>query len=247
LAKSDGARKLHFVLQGKGGVGKTLAALMLAQAIDEKGEPVSCIDTDPVNASLSSLSTMNPERVSVFAGKKVDTRALDLFTERLLTEDTHFVIDNGASSFVPVSQYLIENDIAGMMVEEGREPIVHCVVTGGTGMLDTMKGLSSILEDFPSHVRIVVWLNEFFGPIANAQGRVFEELPIYRDNQERISALVRLPQLSEEATSDMQDMIAKKLTFAAALARENTSILRVQKSRLFKVKQQLWPQIEAVI
>src|SRR4051794_4154208 len=118
LAKSDGARKLHFVLQGKGGVGKTLAALMLAQAIDEKGEPVSCIDTDPVNASLSSLSTMNPERVSVFAGKKVDTRALDLFTERLLTEDTHFVIDNGASSFVPVSQYLIENDIAGMMVEE---------------------------------------------------------------------------------------------------------------------------------
>ena len=53
-------------------------------------EPVICVDTDPVNASLSSLSTMDPERVSIFQGKKVDTRALDLFVERLLSEDSAF-------------------------------------------------------------------------------------------------------------------------------------------------------------
>ena len=47
LAKTDGARKLHFVLQGKGGVGKTMAALLLSQVIADKGEPVICIDTDP--------------------------------------------------------------------------------------------------------------------------------------------------------------------------------------------------------
>jgi hypothetical protein len=52
---------------------------------------------------------MNAERVSIFQGKKVDTRALDLFVERLLSEDSHFVVDNGASSFVPVSHYLLEN------------------------------------------------------------------------------------------------------------------------------------------
>ncbi len=81
-------RKLHFVLQGKGGVGKTFISLLLAQAIAAKGEPVICVDTDPVNASLSSLSTMDPERVSIFEGKKVDTRALDLFVERLLSAGT---------------------------------------------------------------------------------------------------------------------------------------------------------------
>jgi len=37
------ARKLHFVLQGKGGVGKTVVALLLSQYIDEKGEPVICV------------------------------------------------------------------------------------------------------------------------------------------------------------------------------------------------------------
>jgi len=245
--KTETARKLHFVLQGKGGVGKTVVALLLSQFIEEKGEPVICVDTDPVNASLSSLSSMNPERVSIFAGKKVDTRALDLFTEKLLTADAHFVVDNGASSFVPVSRYLIENDVAAMMTEEGRQPVVHVVVTGGPGMLDTMKGLASIVQDFPPSVRIVVWLNEFFGPIVNANGKPFEELPAYTDNRERIFALVRLAALSEEATSDLRDMLSKRLTFTRALAPDNTNILRVQKSRLFRVKQAVWPQIELVV
>ena len=133
-------RKLHFVLQGKGGVGKTFVSLLLAQAIAGKGEPVICVDTDPVNASLSSLSSMEPERVSIFQGKKVDTKALDLFVERLLSADAHFVVDNGASSFVPVSHYLLENDVVGMMVDDGRQPVVHTVITGGPAMLDTVKG-----------------------------------------------------------------------------------------------------------
>lgn len=245
--KTDATRKLHFVLQGKGGVGKTVVALLLSQCIEEKGEPVICVDTDPVNASLSSLSSMNPERVSIFAGKKIDTRALDLFTEKLLTEDAHFVVDNGASSFVPVSQYLIENDVAGMMAEAGRQPVVHVVVTGGPAMLDTMKGLASIVRAFPQNVRIVVWLNEYFGPIVNASGKPFDELPAYLDNKDHIFAIVRLSALSEEATSDLRDMLSRRLTFTQALAPENTDILRVQKSRLFKIRQAVWPQIERVV
>lgn len=245
-AKSE-PRKLHFVLQGKGGVGKTFVSLLLAQAIAGKDEPVICVDTDPVNASLSSLSSMNPERVSIFEGKKVDTKALDLFVERLLSEDAHFVVDNGASSFVPVSQYLLENDVVGMMVEDGRQPVVHTVITGGPAMLDTVKGLTSLLDDFPPSVRLVVWLNEFFGPIVNAQGKPFEEMPAYSDSRDRIFALVRLPMVSEEANSDLRDMISKRLTFDEALARENNSILRVQKSRLFRFKQAVWPDIERVI
>jgi hypothetical protein len=67
-----------------------------------------------------------------------------------------------------------------MLIEEGRLPVVHVIITGGPGMLDTMKGLSSILEDFPASVRIVVWLNEFFGPVANANGKGFEICPSTR-------------------------------------------------------------------
>ncbi len=245
--KTEARRLLHFVLMGKGGVGKTMVALLLSQCIADKGEPVVCIDTDPVNSSLASLSTMPTDRVAIFNGNKVDTHVLDLFTERLATEDTNFVVDNGAASFVPVSHYLLENDVAGMLVEEGRFPVVHAVVTGGPGMLDTIKGFASILESFPPSVRIVVWVNEFFGPVVNANGKGFEDLPVYLENRERIFGIVRLPQFSEEATSDLRDMIARKISFADALRKENTAILRMQKSRLFKIREAIWPQIERVI
>ena len=69
-------------------------------------------------------------------------------------------------------------------------------------------------------MRLVVWLNEFFGPIVNAQGKTFEEMPVYSDNKDRIFALVRLPMVSEEASTDLRDMIARRLTFDQALARE---------------------------
>jgi hypothetical protein len=202
-AKTD-RRKLHFVLQGKGGVGKTVVALLLSQCIQEKGEPVICVDTDPVNASLTSLSAVNAERISIFTGKKVDVRSLDLFTEKLLTEDAHFVVDNGASSFVPLSQYLVENDVARMMAEAGRQPVIHTVITGGPAILDTMKGMASIFKSFPPYVQVVVWLNDYFGPIVNANGKPFEELPAYAENKERIFALVRLVMVSDEVTADLR-------------------------------------------
>jgi len=41
-------------------------------------------------------------------------------------------------------------------------------------------------------------------------------------------------------------MFSKRLTFTQALAPDNTNILRVQKSRLLRVKQAVWPQIELV-
>jgi hypothetical protein len=42
-------------------------------------------------------------------------------------------------------------------------------------------------------------------------------------------------------------MLSRRLTFAQALAPENTDILRVQKSRLFKIRQAVWRQIERVV
>jgi hypothetical protein len=57
---------------------------------------------------------------------------------------------------------------------------------------------------------------------------------------------VRLTAISR-ATLDFRDMLAQRLTFAQALARDNDRILLVQKSRLFRVRGALWPQIENVI
>lgn len=39
--------KVHLTLQGKGGVGKSMMAAILAQYKKNKGSNVLCIDTDP--------------------------------------------------------------------------------------------------------------------------------------------------------------------------------------------------------
>jgi hypothetical protein len=249
LGKTEGTRKLHVVLQGKGGVGKTVAALLLSQCIEETGQPVICVDAhvDPVQASLSGLTATAPERLSIVPGNTTDTAALDRFTGTLQRKDTHVVVDTGTSSFVPVGQYLSENDVAADMSAAGRQIVVHVAVTGGPALLDTMKGLDAVARNIPPCIGIVVWLNEYFGPIVNANGKPFEELPAYTDNRERIFALIRLAMLSEQATADLQMMFARRLTFARALAADNTTILSVQKSRLFRIRQALWPQIARVL
>ena len=47
-------KQIHFILQGKGGVGKSFIASLLAQYLrDRKNGQVVCFDTDPVNPTLS--------------------------------------------------------------------------------------------------------------------------------------------------------------------------------------------------
>ena len=59
-----------------------------------------------------------------------------------------------------------------------------------------MDGLASLLEHFSS-VPVVVWLNEFFCRVER-DGRKFEKSKLFRDNQEQIQALIRIPEVRKE-------------------------------------------------
>ena len=242
-AKTEEAPTLHIVLQAKEGIGKTVVALLLSQCIEEGGKPVVSVDADPVRVSLSGLAMTGPERRSLFAGDRIDRPAHDRFMVRLQHEGVQVVVDSAASGFVPIGRYLVENDVAPNMSEAGHDVVAHVVVTGGPAMLATMKGLDAVVRHFPPRIRIVVWLNEYFGPIANTKGEPFEEMPAYTDNRERIFALVRLATPGEPASADLQMMFDSRLTFTRALAPDNASILLARKSRLFRIRETLWPQI----
>ena len=49
---------VHLILQGKGGVGKSFIAALLAQYLQEKGVAVRCFDADPVNSTLASFPAL---------------------------------------------------------------------------------------------------------------------------------------------------------------------------------------------
>ena len=93
--------------------------------------------------------------------------------EHVMTEDAHFVIDKGSASFMPLSRYLVEGDIAGLVEDGGKRP-------WDPAMLDSGKALVAVVEQFPPSVALVAWINEFFGPIVTKTGEVFERTPLYQ-------------------------------------------------------------------
>lgn len=231
-------RKVHFVLQGKGGVGKTFVASLLAQFYHENNAPLVCLDTDPVNGSFGAVRALGAAHVSLLEGDRIAVDALDELVERAIVEDAHFVIDNGAASFVPLSRYLVEHDIAGLITRGGKRVVVHTILTGGPAMLDTGKALAAVIDQFPPTVELIVWLNEFFGPIVTDAGEGFEQTPLYQQNRARIAGLIRLERLNPDTFGrNLRDMLARQITFAEADQSPDFRIVARQRLR------QIWRPI----
>ena len=83
---------IHLTLQGKGGVGKSLVASVLAQYLRGKGKEVRCIDTDPVNRTFAQYSALGADRLNLRdEHNRIEQRAFDSLIERFLTEDAALV------------------------------------------------------------------------------------------------------------------------------------------------------------
>ena len=169
-------------MQGKGGVGKTYIASLIAQYLIEQGEPVVCLDTDMVNATFRDLKALKVEPVDLFKPNtdEIDVHAMDGMVERFVTEDTNFVVDNGATSFVPLSRYLVQDGIADTLEAAGRKLVIHAVIAGGQEMLQTGKGFDSIAKQFPPSADIVLWLNEHHGTIGTVDAGVRDDAALPR-------------------------------------------------------------------
>ena len=243
-AKTAPKNSVHFTLQGKGGVGKSLVSSLLAQYFQSiEGCTVKCVDTDPVNQTLANYKALNAQHVQLMNGSKINERNFDQLMERLMTEDGVFVVDNGASSFVPLSNYLIENNAISMLQEAGREVFIHSVLTGGQALMDTLAGFKILAEQADTR-NMVIWLNEYFGAI-EANGKTFTEMKVYTDNADKVRGIVRIPERNQDTFGkDMELMASKKLTFAEVLS--GTDFALMAKQRMKTVQRDLNDQLAAV-
>lgn len=237
----------HFTLQGKGGVGKTLTAVTTAQYLVEKQFPLKCYDTDPTNSTFCGYKALNVQRLELLepGGSVVVERRFDAMVEAIAKADSNYVIDNGATSFLPFTNYMLENDVIPVLADAGIKVVIHTVITGGQALPDTLNGFDALATQLPETADLVVWQNEFFGAIS-IKGKPFEESNIYKQHKDRLHGMVRIPrQTSSTFGTDMATMLDARLTYREV---ENSEAFGMMaKSRLKRVKANLFSQLDQVI
>ncbi|MDL2279250.1 conjugal transfer protein TraL [Desulfovibrio sp. OttesenSCG-928-G11] len=232
---------IHFIQQGKGGVGKSMVAVFLYQALQHFGKEVVAFDTDPVNATMAAFKDFNVSRLEILKHDNIDQREFDRLLEGIyeLPEEVHAIVDNGASSFVALGSYIKENDVIPLLKENGHTVFFHTIITGGQAINDTLSGLQLLAVNFPD-TPIVVWLNPFFGEI-RLDGKEFEDFLIYEEFSSQFHAVIKIPQ-GNKATlgKDMEELLAKRQSFLAAV---NSSQSIAVRSRL----KRYWGELVRVI
>ena len=235
-------KKVHITLQGKGGIGKSYVASLIAQYHLDRHIPVTCLDADPVNSTLSTYPRLAAERLKLTSD---DTMAehLDLMRDQIVSADRDIVLDIGSVAFLPLSNYLIEQG-AIYALTASKTVMMHVVLVGGQAMTDTINGLTNLITCLPMEVRIVAWLNEYFGPIRSDDAH-FERMPVYESCRERLFGTARLPcHTSSTVSADVREMLRRRLTFQEAVADERFYL--TSRQRLLNVKREIFSSLEVI-
>jgi len=239
--------RVHFILNSKGGVGKSLVGSMTCQCEQARGRPILCFDGDATTATLSSFPALGAIRLPMMQeGSVIDPRQLDAFVEQAITAQSDVLLDSGASTYAVLTNYALENDLFAQIHEAGREVIVHAIVVGnGRTLRETLNDLDDLASQLPDFVTIIVWLNEHFGEIRE-NGKGFEEMAVYDRHKARIAALVRLAKRNERTFGvDFDEMMRRHLTFTEAEASADFTIMA--RHRLRQVRQDIFRQIEIAL
>lgn len=240
-ANSANGTAIHLSLQGKGGVGKSFVASIVAQYLIERGHHVQCIDTDPVNHTLSQYQGLPVRLLRLLHGSRIDEGEFDGLLDSFLKGRGTFVVDNGASTFVALWNFILENRVLQNLNEAGIPLYLHTVITGGLGLSDTIDGFVQLAKTATER-RIVIWFNEFFGP-TQWDGKSFVETSVYKEHEAKIVGTVTIPRRSPDTFGrDIEGMIRQKQTFREALMWEGSYIMTKQRIKI--VRDHLFGQLD---
>jgi hypothetical protein len=242
VGNGAGAGVVHLILQGKGGIGKSVIASWLAEYLLNRCKNVHCIDGDPVNRSLAQYKSLNAEKLDLVNEEGLIVRIrYDALLERFATENGVFVVDSGATAFLPLWSYIVETEVIRVLRETGRKLYVHCVVSGGEMLSDSLLGFDTLASSTPDR-NVVVWINEYFGPVAR-DGKTFDQMNVFQKHADKLLGSVGIPQRSADTFgATVLLMREKKLTFEEVI--QSDQFMLAQKARIQIVRRDLYEQLD---
>ena len=236
---------VHFVLQAKGGIGKSFVSTLLAQHLINETGTVRCFDTDQENTTFAHYAALSVSHIALADPSRViNPKRFDTLMETLLTEEGNFVIDTGANTFSNLLAYMVENEVFPLLNAARKTTYVHTIVGGGDTLADTANGFYAIAQKV-SGTRIVLWLNEHFGDIRTAEGKPFMETQAYRQSAARLTGTVTLFKRNAATfEEDIRKLNTKRHTIAQALASSEYTLM--EKQRLKTFGQEVFGQLRAL-
>lgn len=237
------ASTIHLTLMGKGGVGKSFISSVLAQFLLQEKDDLFCADTDPTNPTFSSYPAFKAKHINIMTpDMNIDKSNFDDLIDMLLDHPGDCVVDNGASSFLPMMAYLMENKVIEYLIAAEKKVYVHAPLIGGLGMDETIRGLTTLLKSQPAS--IVVWENELFGPVEK-DGKRFSDSALYKAHKDRIAGIVTIDHRSPDTFGkDMHTLTSNRMTFNEA--KQSPMFKTMQRQRLLTVERDIATQLTAL-
>ena len=247
---------VNFVMQGKGGVGKTLVSSFLAQYFLFKNKNIMCYDTDPVNATFSAYKSLNVKQFQFMQDQKIiSTKFDDLIEDIIACKDNgeeapidEIIVDNGAPSFLPLSSYMINNDLIDVFKENDIHLSIHIVIAGSQALIDCLNGMNSLITNFttngkPENLSFYIWLNSYQGKI-QLEGKEFTQMKAFINNQEKINSVIEIPQVDQDVFgTTFNDILKNRKTFKEGY--EDLNIRIMARQRLKRLEKNIFDLIGA--
>lgn len=210
--------EVHMTTGVKGGVGKTLAAVVMAQyLIEERGLSPKCVDLDWKNRSFAKFKALDVLPLDLETNGDIEKRKFDVLIENIANsaEDDIFVIDCGSNTYAPLMNYMLKYNVAKMLLGMGQRLNFHIPISGGAELSETVATFVEVATGMPEEAPIVIWKNSYHG-IIEQDGKTFEEFKAYKKHGDRVTSIVTIPHMLEDMRRDLSEMFKSKMLFKDA-------------------------------
>ncbi|EPQ8559269.1 hypothetical protein A3N57_07690 [Enterobacter cloacae subsp. dissolvens] len=165
--KTSGKKQIHFIIQGKGGCGKSLLALILGMYFKiSKKKKCAFYDIDQVNTTFTQYEKLDVKHLRITEAdniNEINPRMLDDVVQKIIDTDAEVVVvDTGSNTFLNLLNYLVQNQIFDIFYGMDFSVYIHTVIVGSGDYNDTLNGAKAIIENLS--IPVIIWVNEYFGP-----------------------------------------------------------------------------------
>lgn len=196
---------LEIIWPHKGGIGKTVCAVLLHEDLLARGRKVIGIDSDPENTTEAHAASYKAfdngdDFIVIHHDIKddsgvVDAKALDripaLIKRAHVTDDTTVIIDCGAAGYNGLYSALSLGGYTELTRGQGNKVHFNIIVPTGSDMANVLEKAEELMQEFPCD--FAFWLNPVQGGRVEVNGVDFLQSDYFRRWAERIDGIVAIP------------------------------------------------------